>query len=95
MAILRGKFTQYKPGSDTARLMIAGAGAAHLEMELELVDGGAQSRLAALPVDRTWAWGGAAGASRGIEEMEKNLAYELAIYLQRARAAAGAESPPP
>lgn len=92
VAVLRGRFTQYKPGSDTARLMVAGAGSAHLEMDLELVDAASQARLAALPVDRTWAAGGVIGASRGIEEMEKNLAYELAIYLRRAR---GVTAPEP
>jgi hypothetical protein len=83
--ILRARITQYKPGSETARFLVAGAGGAHLEMSAEVVDGETGKSLAALPVDRTWAWGGVVGASRGIEEMERNVAYELALYLQRSK----------
>ena len=32
-----------------------------------------------------WAWGGAVGASRGISDLEKNVAYEIASYLRNAR----------
>jgi hypothetical protein len=96
--VLRARITQYKPGSETARFMLAGAGSAQLEMSAELVDAASGKTLVTLPVDRTWAWGGVLGASRGIEEMERNVAYELALYLQRSRgaappAAAPAESP--
>jgi hypothetical protein len=94
VVVLRGRFTQYKPGSETARLMVAGAGSAHLEMELELVEGSTGALLAALPVDRTWAWGGVVGASRGIEEMERNLACELVTYLRRARGDESAAAQP-
>ncbi|HUP21703.1 MAG TPA: DUF4410 domain-containing protein [Thermoanaerobaculia bacterium] len=91
--VLRGSITQYKPGSETARFMVAGAGAAHLEMELELRNTDTDVTLARLPVDRTWAFGGAAGAARGIEEMERNVAYELALYLQRSCPAAAVGGP--
>jgi hypothetical protein len=95
--ILRGKITQYKPGSETARLMLAGAGSAQLEMAVELVDFASGKSLVQLPVDRTWAWGGILGASRGIEEMERNVAYELGLYLQRSRGGGQATTtvPPP
>jgi hypothetical protein len=95
--ILRGRITQYKPGSEAARLMVAGAGASHLEMDVELASAETGDRLVALPVDRTWAFGGVLGAARGIEEMERNVAYELALYLQRNRggtAGAPAAQPP-
>lgn len=92
--ILRAKITQYKPGSETARLMVAGAGSAQLEMSAELVDAASGKSLVQLPVDRTWAWGGILGASRGIEEMERNVAYELGLYLQRMRGAATAPAEP-
>ncbi len=81
--LLRARITQYKPGSETARLMVAGAGAAHLEMTSELVDADSGRTLAVLPADRTWAFGGMLGAARGIEEMERNVAYELALYLKK------------
>lgn len=88
--VLRAKLTQYKPGSETARFLIAGAGSAQLEMEAELLDAQTGERVTRLAADRTWAWGGVLGASRGIEEMEANLAYELALYLKRSK---GADTP--
>jgi hypothetical protein len=91
--VLRGRITQYKPGSETARLLVAGAGSSHLEMELELASADTGDTLVSLPVDRTWAFGGVLGASRGIEEMERNVAYELALYLQRCRGGAAAGAP--
>ena len=90
--VLRGKFTQYKPGSETARLMIAGAGAARLDFAVELVDAADGKVLARIADERTFAWGGAYGASRGIEEIEKNVAWELAEYLRRARGVAPQEA---
>jgi hypothetical protein len=92
--ILRAKITQYKPGSETARLMIAGAGSAQLEMAAELVDAASAKSLVQLPIDRTWAWGGILGASRGIEDMERNVAYELGLYLQRSRGVTAARPAP-
>ena len=90
--MLKAQITQYKPGSETARLMIAGAGSSQLEMDAQLVDAESGREIARFSVDRTWAWGGTLGASRGIEEMERNLAYELALYLRRAKTG---EPPPP
>lgn len=99
--VLRGRITQYKPGNEAARLIVAGAGAAHLEMQVELASADSGTVLATLPVDRTWAFGGVLGAARGIEEMERNVAFELALYLQQGRgappgaASAPAEAPEP
>ncbi len=89
--ILRGRITQYKPGSDTARLMVAGAGSAKLDFEATLIDGESGAELARVAGERTWAWGGAAGASRGIGDLEKNVAYELALYLKRCKLGASAQ----
>lgn len=89
--ILRGKITQYKPGSESARLMVAGAGSAKLDFEATLIDGGSGAELGRVAGERTWAWGGAAGASRGIVDLEKNVAYELALYLKRCKLGPGAE----
>ncbi len=85
--VLKAKITQYKPGSETARLMLAGAGSAQLELEAQLVDAATGEEIARFAADRTWAWGGVVGASRGIEEMERNLAYEMAVYLRRSKGA--------
>lgn len=81
--ILRAEITQYKPGSDTARLMLAGAGSAHLDFTVHLVDAATGEDVTTFSGERTWAWGGAVGASRGIEDIEQNVAYEIALYLQQ------------
>jgi len=82
---LRARITQYKPGSDAARLLIAGAGSAQIEMVVTLDDAAAAKRLVDFEAKGLWAWGGAAGTSRGISDLEKNVAYEVASYLKQSR----------
>lgn len=83
--VVRARITQYKPGSDTARLMLAGAGSAQIEMIVSLTGGAQAARLVEFEAKGLWAWGGAAGVSRGISDLEKNVAYEVAAYLQQSR----------
>src|SRR5262249_41252329 len=82
-ATLRGRITQYKPGSEAARLMIAGAGNAQIELIVTLSDGASGNQLVELEPKGMWAWGGALGASRGISDLEKNVAFEIASYLKQ------------
>lgn len=81
--ILRVELTQYKPGSKAGRFMIAGAGAARLDFVARLIDGATGDELATFSDQRAYGWGGMVGAMGGIEIIEKNLAYELATYLER------------
>lgn len=83
--ILRVELTQYKPGSAAARAMIAGAGASRLDFTARLIDAVTGDELATFSDERAFGWGGMVGAMGGIEMIEKNLAYELAIYLERQR----------
>jgi hypothetical protein len=83
--VLRALVTQYKPGSDTARLLVAGAGSAQIELIVTLADATSGNRLVDLEAKGTWAWGGALGAARGISDLEKNVAYEVASYLKQSR----------
>jgi hypothetical protein len=83
--VLRARITQYKPGSDTARFMIAGAGSAQIEMQVHLVSAQSGKTLVELQPKGTWAWGGPIGAAVGISDLEKNVAYEVAAYLRQAR----------
>ncbi|MFZ2508758.1 MAG: DUF4410 domain-containing protein [Steroidobacteraceae bacterium] len=83
--VLRARITQYKPGSDTARFMLAGAGSAQIEMVVNLTDASSGSSLVDFEAKGTWAWGGALGAAVGISDIEKNVAYEVASYLKQAR----------
>lgn len=89
--ILRVELTQYKPGSAAGRFMIAGAGAARLDFLARLIDGATGEELATFSDERAYGWGGAMGAAGGIETIEKNLAYELAVYLERQVQGATAE----
>lgn len=83
--ILRGKITQYKPGSAAGRFLIAGAGAARMDFSVELVDAVSGEQLATFADERSYGWGGAMGAAGGIESIEQNLAYELMLYLQQCK----------
>lgn len=83
--VLRARITQYKPGSDTARFMLAGAGSAQIEMIVDLVSTQSGQTLVEFEPKGTWAWGGALGAAKGISDLEKNVAYEVAGYLKSAR----------
>lgn len=85
---LRARITQYKPGSETARFMLAGAGSAQIEMIVTLDDATAAKRLVEFEAKGLWAWGGAAGTSRGISDLEKNVAFEIASYLKQSRGVA-------
>ena len=79
--ILRVELTQYKPGSAGARFTMIGAGAAHLNLRASVVDAASGEELAAFDENRTFAWGGFVGSSRGITLMEENAAKELAAWL--------------
>jgi hypothetical protein len=92
--VLRGEITQYKPGSAAARFMIAGAGAARLDFAVRLVDAASGAELARFGDQRSYGWGGVMGAAGGIESIEQNLAYELALYLQRCKGATDAPAAP-
>jgi hypothetical protein len=83
--VLRARITHYKPGSDAARLMLAGAGSAQIEMIVNLVWAQSGQSLVEFEAKGTWAWGGALGAVVGISDLEKNVAYEVASYLRLAR----------
>lgn len=83
--VLRARITQYQPGSETARFMLAGLGSAQIEMIVDLVSAQSGQTLVQFEPKGTWAWGGAVGVSKGISDLEKNVAYEVAGYLKTAR----------
>lgn len=83
--ILRGEITQYKPGSAMGRAMLAGVGSAHLDFIASLVDAESDKELVHFGGNKTWAWGGAMGMSKGVEDLEQNLAYEVALYLKKSK----------
>ena len=79
--VLRVDLTQYKPGSLGARATLIGTGSAHLNLRATLLDAASGQELAAFDENRTFAWGGFIGASRGITLMEENASKELAAWL--------------
>jgi hypothetical protein len=83
--ILRGRILRYKRGSAAARAMMAGAGKAKLKLEVSVVDAGSGEELVTFPVNRMWAWGGILGASKGIEDIQENVGYQLSRYLEQCR----------
>lgn len=91
VAVLRARILEYKPGSETARAIIAGAGSAQLKVHVTVASGETGEALAQFDAKGLWAWGGELGASRGIQDLEKNVAYEMASYLKHGR---GVAEPP-
>ncbi len=91
VAVLRASIEKYKPGSETARAIIAGAGSAQLKVHVTLANGETGDTLAQFDAKGLWAWGGQLGASRGIQDLEKNVAYEMASYLKYSK---GVAEPP-
>ncbi|HUF78917.1 MAG TPA: DUF4410 domain-containing protein, partial [Thermoanaerobaculia bacterium] len=79
------EITQYKPGSAVARGIVAGAGAARMDFAVRLVDAASGEEVAGFADERSYSWGGAMGAAGGIETIEQNVAYELALYLARSK----------
>jgi hypothetical protein len=79
--ILRVELTQYKPGSAAARTLLVGTGSAHLNIKATLLDAGSGEELTSFTEDRTFAWGGLYGGTRGITLMEENAAKEIAAWL--------------
>jgi hypothetical protein len=82
---LRGRITQYKPGSEAARFIVAGAGNAQIELIVTLADAASGRELVELEAKGAWAWGGAMGVAGGISNLDKNVAYEVASYLKQMR----------
>lgn len=67
--IVTGTIRTYKPGSRFGRAMLIGVTPAVLKADLILKDAATGRELLTAPIDKLWAWGGLAGASKGIEEM--------------------------
>lgn len=82
---LRARIAEYRPGNETARYMLAGLGAAHLELIVTLVDAASADQLVEFEARGTWAWGGGMGLARGIRDLEDNVAFEVASYLKLMR----------
>jgi hypothetical protein len=61
--------------------MLAGTGSAHLNIDVTLIDAASGAELASVSEDRTFAWGGLYGSTRGITLMEENAAKEIAAWL--------------
>jgi hypothetical protein len=91
--VLRGRITQYKPGSEAARFIVAGAGNAQIELVVTLADGTSGSELVELEAKGAWAWGGAMGVAGGISNLDKNVAFEVASYLRQMRGVALPDQP--
>jgi Domain of unknown function (DUF4410) len=83
--LVGGKITKYKPGSRVARAILIGLGAASLEGNVTVNDAASGQSLLSAPFDKLWAWGGIAGAAKGIEDMSEEAAASVANTLARAK----------
>lgn len=83
--VVTGRITEYQPGSRAKRLLAPGIGKAELEGELVLKNAVEGQPLMIAPIDKLWAWGHAAGAFKGIEDMVEETAASAANMIARAR----------
>ena len=79
--VITGEITKYAPGDKAMRGLLIGLGAASFNGNLQLVDGSQQ--LVKIPFDKLWAWGGGLGMSKGIEDMEAEIAASAANTIAR------------
>lgn len=82
--VLRVKFTVYEEGNRFARFMLAGLGSMQIHAQVEIVDAKSGNLLTSGEAGKTFAWGGVYGASRGIEDLEKDFAKEVVKGLRQA-----------
>jgi hypothetical protein len=83
--IITGIIREYTPGDKFARAMCAGLGAAGFKGDLILKDGADNRTLYSAPFNKLWAWGGIAGASKGIEEMVTESQAAVATTVAQAK----------
>jgi hypothetical protein len=79
--IVTGEITSYTPGSRFLRGMLIGLGAASFKGNVCLKEG--NTELTRISFSKLWAWGGAVGQSRGIEEMEAEVSASIANTVAR------------
>ena len=87
--LLQGSITKYKPGSRVARAILIGLGAASFEGNVSVNDAATGTSLMTAPFDKLWAWGGIAGASKGIDDMVKETSASVAATVARAKGWSG------
>ncbi len=83
--IVTGTIRDYRPGDPFARAMLIGMGAASFKGDLILKDATDNRVLFDAPCDKLWAWGGALGASKTIDEMVKESEATAAATVARAK----------
>lgn len=83
--LVRGEITKYKPGSRVARAILIGLGAASLEGNVRVTSATGDAVLLSAPFDKLWAWGGIAGASKGIDDMVDETSASVAATIARAK----------
>jgi hypothetical protein len=70
--------TRYQKGSAVARFMLAGLGQIHIDGTVDVYQMPGHTRVGEFDLKKTFAWGGAYGASTSIEEIETTFADGVA-----------------
>ena len=71
----------YDKGNAFARAMLAGLGQMHIDADVVLKDPRSATTFATYDVDKTFAWGGAYGASTSITDIEDGFAQSVAAAI--------------
>jgi hypothetical protein len=83
--LVRGEITKYKPGSRVGRAIVGFLAPASLEGGVRVTSASGDAVLLSAPFDKLWAWGGIAGASKGIGDMVEETSASVAATIARAK----------
>jgi len=72
---------KYKKGSRFARAMLIGLGASSISTNVNFLDSPTKKLLTSGKLELTWALGGIAGASRGIEDLVNDSGAKVATAI--------------
>lgn len=76
-AVMEGTIKTYRPGSAEARSLLIGLGSSGFEGEVTIRDAADGRELLRADFDKMWAWGGALGGSKTIDNMVAEAAVAI------------------
>jgi hypothetical protein len=83
--LVHGEISKYKPGSRVGRAIVGFLAPASLEGSVRVTRVADDAVLLVAPFDKLWAWGGIAGASKGITDMVDETSASAAATIARAK----------
>ena len=83
--VITGNIHKYQPGNKVARALFGPVASANFDGDVMVKDARDGRVLLAAPFDKFWGWGGALGASKGMDEMTEETAAAIANTVAQAK----------